>query len=183
VSLAEQHNPDACYACQNSSESAGDNDDGPCPGCRNVFQAARVLLQSGITAEEEVIPTLVFARIAGRAEDPHYTYHYRSGYEPAEETVLSGNHPALEITRFVDRVPVVQVKPFALSAERHPGTQILKRVRIRTISKKVRSSDVAKSYEQLLEKEGARWDENNHGEFAYDCLFGYLELQVAQGAE
>lgn len=142
-----------------------------------------MLLQQGITAEEELIPTLVFARIAGRAEDQHYEDHYASGYEPAEESVLSGNHPALDITRFVDRVPVVQVKPFVLSAERHPGTQVLKQVRIRTISKKVRSSDVAKSYEQLLEEEGARWDKNNHGGFSYNCLYGFLELAVTEGSE
>ena len=184
MSLAEQHNPDACNACQISGPSAGDNDDSLCTGCRNVFQAGRVLLQSGITAEEELIPTLVFARIAGRAEDPHYKHHYpSSGYESAEESVSSGNHPALEITRFVDRVPIVKVKPFVVSAEKHPGTEILKRVRIRTLSKKVKSHYVAESYRQLLVQEGAPWDKNNHGDFAYDCLFGYLELEVAQGAE
>ena len=184
MSLADQHNLDACNACQNSSESAGDNADGLCTGCRNVFQAARVLFQSGITAEELLIPTLVFARIAGRAEDPRYKHHYRSGYEPAEESLMSGSHPALEVTKFVGRVPIVRVNPFAVSAERHPGTEVLKRVRIRTITKnKVAPLNVAKSYERLLEQEGARWDENNHGEFAYDCLHGYLELEVAQGAE
>jgi len=77
----------------------------------------------------------------------------------------------------------VKVKPFAVSAEKHRGTEVLKRVLIRTISKKVKSHDVAESYRQLLVQEGAPWDENNHGEFAYDCLFGYLELEVAQGAE
>ena len=183
MSLAGQHNPDACNACQITSKSADDRDDGLCTGCRNVFQAARVLFQSGIIAEEELIPTLVFARIAGRAEDPHYKDHYRSGYEPAEESVLSGSHPALEITGFVDRVPVVQVKPFVLSAERHPGTQVLMQVRIKTISKNVKSSDVARSYEQLLEQEGARWDKNNHGAFSYNCLYGFLELAVTEGSE
>ena len=182
VSLAELHDRDACNACQNSSESVGDYDDGLCTGCRNVFQAARVLFQSGITAEELLIPTLVFARIAGRAEDPHYKQHY-SGYESAEEFLMSGNHPALEITKFVGRVAIVRVKPFAVSAEKHPGTEVLKRVRIRTLSKKVKSYDIAESYRQLLKQEDAPWDENNHGEFAYDCLHGYLELEVAQGAE
>jgi len=184
VSLAERQNPDACSACQNPIESAFYSDDGLCPGCHNVFRAARVLLQHGITAEEVLIPTLVFARIAGRAEDHFYKHHYSSsGYEPAVESLMSGNHPALEVIRFVDRVAVVRVKPFAVSAERHPGTEVLKRVRIRTLSKKVKSYDVAESYRQLLEREGAPWDENNHGEFAYDCLFGYVELEVAQGAE
>ncbi len=183
MSLAERHNPQTCGACQTFSESADYSDVGLCPGCHNVFRAARVLLQYGITAEEELISTLVFARIAGRAGDQNYEHHYGSGYGLAEESVLSGSHPALEITRFVDRVPVVRVKPFAVSAERHPGTQVLKRVRIRTLSKNVKSSDVAKSYEHLLEQEGAQWDENNHGDFSYNCLFGYLELAVTEGSE
>ena len=125
----------------------------------------------------------MFARIAGRAEDQHYKDHYRSGYGPAEESVLSGSHPALGITRFVDRVPVVRVKPFAVSAERHLGTQVLKSVRIRTLSRRVKSPEVAKSYEQLLKQEGARWDENNHGAISYDCLIGYLELVVTEGTQ
>jgi hypothetical protein len=183
VSLAEHSKPDACNACLISGASTGDNDDGLCTGCRNVFQAARVLFQSGITAEEELIPTLVFARIAGRAEDPHYKDHYGSGYEPAEESVLSGTHPALEITRNVNRVPVVRVKPFAVSAERHEGTQILKSVRIRTLSRKVKSSDVAKGYEELLEEEGVQWNENIRGAVSYYCLYGYLELVVTEGSE
>ena len=183
MSLAEQHNVDACNACLISGASTGDNDDGLCTGCRNVFQAARVLFQSGITAEEELIPTLVFARIAGRAEDPHYKDHYGSGYEPAEGSVLSGSHPALEITRFVDQVPVVRVKSFAVSAERHEGTQILKSVRIRTLSRYVKSSDVAKGYEELLGEEGVQWNENFRGAVSYDCLYGYLELVVTEGSE
>jgi hypothetical protein len=182
-SVAEGQNPHTCSACQTACEPTHDSDDGLCPGCRNVFRAAVVLLRSGIVSEEELIPTLVFARIAGRAEDQHYKHHNSSVYEPAEESLMSGTHPALEVTKFIDRVPVVRVKPIAVSAERHEGTQILKRVRIRTLSKKVKSYDVADSYRRLLEQEGVPWDENNHGEFAYDCLFGYLELEVAQGAE
>jgi hypothetical protein len=182
-SVAEGHNSHTCSACQTTSEATHDSDNDLCPGCRNVFRAAEVLLRSGIVSEEELIPTLVFARIAGRAEDPHYEDHYRSGYEPAEESVLSGKHPALVITRIVERVPIVKVKPFAVSAEKHPGTEVLKQVRIRTLSKKVKSSDVAKSYEQLLEQEGARWDKNNHGDCSYNCLYGFLELAVTEGSK
>jgi hypothetical protein len=80
-----------------------------------------VLLQQGITAEEELIPTLVFARIAGRAEDQHYEDHYASGYEPAEESVLSGNHPALDITRFVDRVPACRSSRLSCLPKDTPG--------------------------------------------------------------
>jgi hypothetical protein len=183
VNLAERQHPHACSACQNSSVAADYSENGLCSGCHNVFRAARVLLKHGIAVEEELIPTLVFARIAGRAEDPHYKDHHRSGYGPAEESVLSGSHPALGITRFVDRVPVVRVKPFAVSAERHLGTQVLKSVRIRTLSRRVKSPEVAKSYEQLLKQEGARWDENNHGAISYDCLIGYLELVVTEGTQ
>jgi hypothetical protein len=177
----EGQHSQTCGACQTAFDAAHE-EDGLCPGCRSVFQAARVLLRSGIISEEELIPTLVFARIAGRAEDRHYEDHYSSGYEPAVESLMSGSHPGLEVTKFVDRLPIVGVKPFAVSAEKHLGTEVLKRVQIRTLSKKVKSYDVADNYRKLLEQEQAPWNENNHGEFAYDCLYGYLELVVTQGA-
>jgi hypothetical protein len=95
MSLAERQHPHACSACQNSSASADYSENGLCSGCHKVFQTARVLLKYGIATEEELIPTLVFARIAGRAEDQHYKDHYRSGYGSAEESVLSGAIPPL----------------------------------------------------------------------------------------
>jgi hypothetical protein len=105
----------------------------------------------------------VFARITGRAGDQHYKQHYGSGYGPAEDSVLAGEHPALGIVRFLDKVPIVRVNPFSVAAEKHPGTRVLKQVRIRTLSKNVRSADVASSYEARLAEEGAQWNENNHG--------------------
>jgi hypothetical protein len=178
MTVAGRHNPYVCEACLTPSVAAGDNDDGLCPGCRSVFRAAKILLLHESVTEEELIPTLAFARIAGLAE-----VHDHSSYARGEEAVLSGNHPALEITKFLDRVPVVEVKLVALSAERHLGTQFLKSVRIETLSKRVKSTDVAKSYQQLLKREGARCDENIHGDFSYDCLLGYLELTVREGTQ
>lgn len=181
-SVAEQVEQAACDACQNPYTVSG-HADNLCPGCSAVFRAARTLLKHGVVREEEMIPTLVFARIAGRARDPRYADYYGSRVGTAEEDVLAGEHPALDVARWLDKVPVVQVRPLAVTAEKHPGTQVLKRVRIRTLSKHARSADVASSYEQLLEEEGAQWGENNHGGFSYDCLYGYLELVVAEGSE
>ncbi len=183
MSLAERIEEQTCSACQTSHANADHHGDKLCPGCDAVFQAARTLLEHSVAAEEELIPTLVFARISGRSRDPHYRQHYRSGYGPVEDGVLAGEHPGLEIVRFLDNLPVVRVKPLILDAEKHPGTQVLKQVRIRTLSKKVGPADVAQRYEQLLNEEGARWNENNHGGFSYDCLHGYLELIVTEGTE
>src|SRR5215210_1635505 len=134
MSLTGRHNAYVCEACLTSSEAADDNEDGLCPGCRSVFRAARMLLQHGLAAEEELIPTLVFARITGRAKDQHYDDHYGSGYGQAEEAILFGSHPALEIIDWVDgvpdRVPIVRVRPFVVSTERHPEATFLKSVRI-----------------------------------------------------
>jgi hypothetical protein len=116
-----------------------------------------------------------------------YDDHYGSGYGQAEEAILFGSHPALEIIDWVDsvpdRVPILRVKPFVVSRERHPEADFLKSVWIRTLSKNVKSSDVAKGYEELLEEEGVRWNENNHGTVSYHCLHGYLELIVTEGSE
>lgn len=183
MSLAERIEEQTCGACQTSPVDPDHHGDKLCSGCDAVFLAARTLLKHNVAAEEELIPTLVFARISGRARDPHYTQHYRSGYGPVEDSVLAGEHPGLEIVKFLDNLPVVRVKPLTLVAEKHPGTQVLKQVRIRTLSKKVGPTDVAERYVQLLNEEGARWDENNHGDFSYDCPHGYLELIVTNGSE
>jgi hypothetical protein len=183
MSVADRRQQQTCSACQISYPNADQPGDELCPGCSAVFRAARTLITHEVVAEEELIPTLVFARISGRAQDEHYTEHYSSGYGPGEDVVLAGDHPSLEIVRFLDKVPIVRVRPFTVTAERHPGTQVLKQVRIRTLSRKVKSAGVARDYEQLLKEEGAQWTENNRGTFSYDCLLGYLELVVAEGSE
>src|SRR5215210_4392201 len=60
------HKEVVCSGCLKPSNklkhSAGDQ---LCEKCRAVFLTAAVLLREGITAEDTLIPTLVFAKIAG----------------------------------------------------------------------------------------------------------------------
>jgi hypothetical protein len=72
---------DTCDGCLKPSHvltnSAGDR---ICDKCKAVFLTAAVLLNEGITAEDTLIPTLVFAKIAGGT--PEHTALVEAG-EPA----------------------------------------------------------------------------------------------------
>ncbi len=92
-------------------------------------------------------------------------------------------HPSLQVVEGREDLPVVRLEPLAVSVEKHPDTQVLKQVRVRVLSKHVKSENVRERYSQVLLEEGARWDENNHGRISYECLFGYLEVVIAAGAD
>jgi hypothetical protein len=115
------------------------------------------------------MPTLMLARM------------FADATERSREIVEQ--HPSLQVIEGRGDVPVVRLDPLAVSVERHTGTQILKQVRVRILSKRVKSEDVRQRYSQALLNEGVRWDENNHGRVSYECIFGYLEVTVAAGGE
>jgi hypothetical protein len=92
-------------------------------------------------------------------------------------------HPSLQSAEGTGDVPVTRLEPLAVSAEKHAGTRVLKQVRVRILSKHVKSQAVRTRYRQVLLEEGAQWAENNHGRISYECLFGYLEVIVAAGSE
>lgn len=140
-----------------------------CPRCRAVIQTAIALYKQGITEEQELMPTLMLARM------------FADAAEQSREIVEK--HPSLQPVEGRGDVPVVRLEPLAVSAEKHTGTQVLKQVRVRVLSKHVKSENVRKRYSQVLLEEGARWDENNHGRISYECLFGYLEVVIAAGGD
>ena len=115
------------------------------------------------------MPTLMLARIC--ADDVGW------------QREIVEKHPNLEPAEGREDVPVVRLTPLAVSAEKHAGTQVLKQVRVRVLSKHVKSEDVRKEYREVLLEEGAQWEENNHGRISYECLFGYLEVTIAAGGE
>jgi hypothetical protein len=109
-----------------------------CERCRAVFWTAAVLLESAITDEDIVIPTLVFARDAA----PSKMYKDLTKEDgPIEECTsytlaqiamdglgssLLGPHQAymgMDLIEVVDGVPLIQVHPYAVFAEEHPGTR------------------------------------------------------------
>jgi hypothetical protein len=205
------HGEAVCSGCLKPSNklthSAGDQ---LCEKCRAVFSTAAVLLNEDITAEDTLIPTLVFAKIAGGS--PEYAALVKekeqaSGLEivrlmhaaddwppqrsqtPAEyaqtltDYVRTHGYGGWELVRVVHGVPILRVRPLALIPEMHPGTQILKSVRIQVLSRRVKPGTVRDEYERILVEQGAHWHENNHGLISYQADDGYLEISAGTGDE
>jgi hypothetical protein len=134
-----------------------------------------VLWEEGITAEDEVIPTLICARKMGLG-------HELSSLAPHADLA---RYPVMEIVKRVrDGVPIVRVLPLCVGGETHAYTQVLSQVHIQVLSKHVKPAQVSEEYEQILKECGARWEENNHGRFSYKCLVGpILQLTVEAGGK
>jgi hypothetical protein len=185
-----------CDGCLRPSDGAlsKHDDDWLCQKCVAVLAAAETLLNKGIAAEDTIIPTMVFAKVAGGSR----------GWEELSQTGrVLGKHEGLELVgimhaasnwkppsldddyagwKFVGvahGVPIVRVEHCVAVPEPHPGTPVLKQVRIQVLSK-VKPETIAEKYEQVLTEQGARWESNSRGTFSYGYN-GYLELTVAVG--
>jgi hypothetical protein len=163
------------------------------------------LRNEGITAEDTLIPTLVFAKIAGGT--PEYTALVGenasiSGLEIAELMQAADNWPprhgetaaeyaktltdyvqehgygGWQLVRVVRGVPILRVQPVVALPETHPGTEILKSVRVQVLSRHVKPSEVEKTYEQLLVDNGVRWGANNSGQISYQFHDGFLQVEA-----
>jgi hypothetical protein len=199
----------ACSGClKPSKELTSSSGDQLCEKCKAVFITAAVLLNEDITAEETLIPTLVFAKIAGGS--PEYAalvekrepasglgiarlmyaamdWPPQHSQTPAEyaktlgEYVQAHGYAGWELVRVVRRVPILRVLPLVALPETHPDTQILKSVRIQVLSRHVKPAEVGEIYERLLTDSGVRWSRNNSGCISYRLHDGFLE--VAAGLE
>jgi hypothetical protein len=168
------------------------------------------LLNEDITAEDTLIPTLVFAKIAGGSPEYAALVHANeqtSGFEivrlmraasdwpprrsqtPAEyartltEYVRTHEYGGWEFVRVVRGVPILRVRPLVGIPEMHPDTRILKSVRIQVLSRRVKPGAVRDEYERVLIEQGAHWHENNHGLMSYQAADGYLEISAGTGGE
>jgi hypothetical protein len=199
----------ACSGCLKPSKKlTSSSGDQLCEKCKTVFITAAVLLNEDITAEDTLIPTLVFAKIAGGSPEYSALVEKReaaSGMEiarfmhaamdwpprrsqtPAEyaktlrEYVQAHGYGGWELVCIARGVPILRVRPLVALPETHPDTQILKSVRIQVLSRHVKPAEVSASYERLLTDSGVRWDENNSGFVKYRLHEGFLE--VAAGLE
>ena len=205
------HSEAVCSGClKPSNKLTASSGDQLCEKCRAVFSTGAVLLDENITAEDTLIPTLVFAKIAGGS--PEYAAVVKdkeqaSGLEivrlmhaaddwppqrsqtPEEyaqtltDYVRTHGYGGWELVRVVHGVPILRVRPLALIPEMHPDTQILKSVRIQVLSRRLKPGAVRDEYERVLIEQGAHWHENNHDLIPYQAADGYLEINAGTGGE
>jgi hypothetical protein len=163
-----------------------------CEKCIAVVRAAVVLLNRGVADEATIIPTLVFAKVAGGS--PGYTALDSASApvniprlmgEASDRSAESaeGEYAGWDLMAVFDGVPITHVRPLALKLEDHAGTTVLKRVEVQVISRRVKPETVMTKYEHALRERGAEWSENNHGVFFYAFDRGYLSMQLSSGED
>lgn len=164
-----------------------------CERCRSVLWAACVLFERDIIDEDIIIPTLVFARNAARSTMYKDLAKMDGPVEGCTPYVLAQiafdglglsllsteqAYMGLELVKVVDGVPLVQVHPYAVLAENHPGTQLPKRVCFQILSQRVKPASIRDRYEQFLKEQGAYWGENLSGCISYNFSRSYLEVRI-----
>lgn len=111
------------------------------------FWFAEVLLDAEVT-EEEVVPSLAFARYAEALWD---TRNLRQRIEAGRELVAQ--YPAFELVEVVDSVPVLRMKHALADVTRYPGSNLAKGVRIRVLSRFANPDALAKLYLDVCKRE------------------------------
>lgn len=175
-STAAPNNAALCGGCRKpSSEFVELDSDQLCRSCEAVLWAAMVLWEENITAEDEVIPTLVYARKMGS----------KRGSNVLTPDPMIAHYPSMEVVRRIrGGVPIVRVLPLVVGGETHANAQVLERVHIQVLSKHVEAARVSEEYERVVTEHGARWERNNHGRFSYAGLVGpILQFSIEAGRE
>jgi hypothetical protein len=143
---------DTCDGCLKASlnltNSTGDR---ICDKCKAVFLTAAVLLNEGITAEDTLIPTLVFAKSAGgsaayatlvRERAPatglDLVRLIREAQGRSTKFVETEGYAGWELVDVIRGVPILRVLPLAAVPKSFPGTQALQSIRIQVLSRHVK---------------------------------------------
>src|SRR5215212_7213052 len=185
-----------CDGCLKPSDGSLSEHGGDllCQKCVAVLCAAMVLFDEGITAEDTIIPTMVFAKVAGGSrgwKELSKMEQFAVKHEGLElvgimheadgrkQPRLDSDYAGWELVEVLGDVPIVQVKPFVVKPETHPGTQVLKQVHIQVLSKNVKPDSVGEAYTRVLKEQGAQWSENSQGIFTYNSHNGYLAITAA----
>ena len=155
---------DICEKCE--EELAGGEE--PLQEHKELFRAARALLDNGIENEDEIIPTLVLAANVGQM--PHLE-HIRdelakAGRESKARAELVGQLYSvsggliMSSGRVVDGVPLVRRAPFWISVTRDKGEPI-EEIAFDVFKRSVTHEEVRKWYEWYLNREGVDYDLND----------------------
>jgi hypothetical protein len=154
----------------NETEQEGDKPDRLCDHCVAVFWAAEILLGSETTDEAEIVPTLAFA-----------AQHRHRGSELLEN--LERKYPRFEMIRFVDNVPVLQIKHVFAEVIRYPSNMLVKQVRLRILTKFAKLERVANLYQETLAQENLPVHARSPGSISWEYKDAELVVDIGPREE
>ena len=154
---------DICEKCE--EELAGGEE--PLQEHKELFRAARALLDNGIENEDEIIPTLVLAANVGqmshlehiRDELAKAGRESKARGELVDELYSVFGRLVMSSGRVVDGVPLVQRAPFRISVTRDKNEDI-EEIAFDVVKRSVTHEEVRKWYEWYLRLEGLDYDLN-----------------------
>jgi hypothetical protein len=138
-----------------------------------VFWFAEVLLDADVT-EAEIVPTLAFAPLASGL----WTIRDRERREQ-ESRSLVGKYPAFELVGMKDGVPVLRMKPATIEVQRYEGSDLVRAVLVRVLSRSARADATADLYRDVCEREGLAVHGSSPGTISWD--FDKMHLAVSVG--
>jgi hypothetical protein len=140
--------PETCHLCHQLSESVHDRYGATiCRSCMTLFWFAEVLLEADAT-EEEIVPTLAFARYA------EVLWPIRNPEKrDAAAHKLVGRYPAFDLVEVVNGVPVLRMKHAIVEVVRYQSSHLAKSIRIRVFSRFAEPGEMAKLYWDVCERE------------------------------
>jgi hypothetical protein len=144
-----------------------------CRSCMTLFWFAEVLLEAEAT-EEEIVPTLAFARYAENLWDIH-----DSERRIATVRRLAAEYPAFDLAKVVDGVPVLKMKHALAEVTRYENSNLPKGVRIRVLSRFADPDALAKLYWDVCEREALPIHQTSPGSMSW--VFDQMHLVVEIG--
>ena len=148
-----------------------------------LFRAAQVLLDAGITDEDEIIPTLVFAAMSWEMPvlERVRKRFIEAGDDPQIRDQLRANFReefnGLFVSRIEDRTLVLWQKDAYCIAHLHPETGLVEKVEIEVYRRAAKPATVAELYEMCLRQYGVPFD-GGSGSFAWWLFEGTLRMLV-----
>lgn len=144
-----------------------------CRSCLTLLWFAEVLLESDAT-EAEIVPTLAFARHA----DTLWTISNPQQREAAAHQLVE-RYTALELVDVVSGVPMLRMKPAFVEVVRYEGSNLVKRIRIRVLSRFAEPRAMAELYWDICEREGLPRHRTSPGSLSWD--FDRMHMVVDVG--
>jgi hypothetical protein len=165
--------PEQCELCSATAvplhERCGAN---VCRSCLTLLWFAEVLLESDAT-EAEIVPTLAFARHA----DALWTIRNPQQREAAAHQLVE-RYAALELVDVVSGVPMLRMKPAFVEVVRYEGSNLVKRIRIRVLSRFAEPRAMAELYWDICGREGLPRHKTSRGSLSWDSDRMHMVVDV-----
>ena len=148
---------------------------------RALFRAAQTLRRAGITDENEIIPTLVFAARSFELTDLGVLGDRLAkaevgspGWRFLKGTVRRA-FDTFEVLRVQDGVPIFYSRPFKVRAHVFQETGVVEKVVVEVYRRSAKGEEIGEWYDALLSKHGVSY-ESRQGGFGWHASTGRLRM-------